>query len=94
LNATVEDVEKQSITVGRILDLTDAIYAEDSTDEAAQAATSAIQKLIDEAVLSETEELRGALAAMLRNHRYRFPLSGPCSCDACQLAENLLGGNN
>lgn len=90
---TAINLDKQLSTVDQILDLADPIFAEDSSDESVQGAVSAIRKLIDDAVATQTEKLRGALAQMLRQHSYRY-VNGRCRCEACVLAENLVGGNN
>jgi hypothetical protein len=82
------------IAAEQIIDLCDPIFAENSTDDQADEAVSAIVDLINKTVTHETEELRAALDAMVRNHRYRFPLSGICHCDACQQASTLVNGSN
>lgn len=94
MNATVEEVENTRLTVDRIIDLADPIFSDSSSEESVEGAVTAIEKLVDDAVTQRTEALRGALMAMLRNHSYRFPINGRCYCDACQVAEGLVGGNN
>ena len=82
------------LTAEQIIDLCDPIFAEHSTDAEVDQAVGNIVRLLDLAVMSETEELRGALGAMVQNHRYRFPLAGICHCDACRQAAALVEGKN
>lgn len=81
-------------TVDQILHLADPIFDQEASDEHVENAVSAIEKLVDDTVTEKTEDLRAALAAMLKNHRYRFSIDGRCWCEACQTAERLVGGKN
>lgn len=78
----------------QIIDLCDPIFAEHATDKEVDGAVADIVSLLDGLVTHETEHLRTALEGMVRNHRYRFPLSGICHCDACAEAAALVDGDN
>lgn len=96
VNANLEPVTPSDLrlTAERIIDLCDPIFAEHSTNADADQAVDRIVDLLSHAVTTETEELRSALNAMVENHRYRFPLSGICHCEACQQAAALIGSKN
>jgi hypothetical protein len=82
------------LTAEQIIDLCDPIFAADATDDDADAAVKRIVRVLDKTVVSETEELRAALNEMLKSHRYRFPLTGICHCEACQQAAALINSKN
>jgi hypothetical protein len=82
------------VAAEQIINLCEPIFAEDSTNEAADKAAFDIAVVLNKLVNGETEQLRGALGAMIEQHCHRFPLSGPCQCDACRLATFLVDGGN
>ena len=82
------------LTAERIIDLCDPIFAEHPSDAEVDQAVHKIVDVISETVTGETEDLRAALGAMVKSHRYRFPLNGICHCEACQQATSLINSKN